>query len=51
MLSNYLARTFSLNTKLAQGFAKFDRSKPHINGKSLPIQLVLSATSTMARPR
>jgi hypothetical protein len=33
MLTNYLARTYHLTTRLAQNFAKFDRSKPHVNGR------------------
>lgn len=37
MLTRYLARTGNLTIKLAHSFAKFDRSKGHVNGTSLLI--------------
>ena len=37
MLTRYLARTGNLTIKLAQSFAKFDRTKAHVNGTFLLI--------------
>jgi hypothetical protein len=37
MLGTYLARGNSLSMRILQAFAKFDRSKPHVNGISYAI--------------
>jgi hypothetical protein len=51
MLGTYLARGNSLSTRILQAFAKFDRTKAHVNGTSFPTQWVRSDTLTTARPR
>ncbi len=50
MLSNFLHKTYSLTTRIAQTFAKFDRSKGHVNGKYTFTQSAPSDTSIMAKP-
>ena len=50
MLGNYLTRSLNLTQRLTHSFAKFDRTKGHVNGKYRPIKLVQSDTSIMERP-
>jgi hypothetical protein len=50
MFSSFLPRTYSLTSRIAQTFAKFDRAKAHVNGSSAPIQSAPSDTSITERP-
>lgn len=37
MLTNFISKNYSLTNRILHTFAKFDRSKPHVNGKSYTI--------------
>lgn len=50
MLGNFMSRTYALTTRVAQSFAKFDRSRTHANGISPTTQSEPSATSITGRP-
>jgi hypothetical protein len=51
MLSNFLTKGHSLTSRIVQTFAKFDRTRTHVNGTKWLIQWARSGTSTTARRR
>lgn len=49
MFCSFLPKSYSLTNRIMQTFAKFDRTKPHVNGTSAPTQSELSDTSITER--